>query len=66
MTQNLPDRIGAILSWRGMNKTLLAFIAGVHRNTIDGYDRPEWNPTKQTLERIERAVGRFERLFGRR
>lgn len=44
-----------------MNKVLLADRAGVHRNTLNGIDDANWNPSGQTLEAIMAAVERLEK-----
>lgn len=58
------ERIAAFLSRPGMTKLLLAQAAGVHRNTLEGFDRPEWNPHQQTIDKILAAVNRLERAIG--
>lgn len=57
------ERIGAILDRPGMNKVVLAEAAGVHRNTLDGFELPSWNPQRQTFDKIMAAVARLERAF---
>lgn len=63
MSNTPARRIAAILDRPGMNRVLLAQAADVHRNTLDGFDRPEWNPQKQTLDRIMAAVTRLEKAL---
>ena len=54
-------RIVAVLAQPGMNKVLLANQAGVHRNTLNGVERSDWNPTGHTLDAIMGAVERLEK-----
>jgi DNA-binding XRE family transcriptional regulator len=56
MLDEIRARIEACLGLPGMNKTLLAHLAGVHRNTLEGIEEPGWNPAVKTLERIMRVV----------
>lgn len=57
------ERIAAILSRPGMNKVLLAELARVHRNTLEGCELESWNPQKRTFDKIMAAVRRLERAF---
>lgn len=62
MREELAKRIAAVLTLPGMNKVLLTYLAGIHRQTLEGYDSDAWNPTAQTLERLDRVVIGFERM----
>ena len=57
------DRISALLAKPGMNMVLLAERAGVHRNTIAGHDKPDWNPTVETYNKIATALDRLEKAL---
>jgi lambda repressor-like predicted transcriptional regulator len=60
MSDTPTARIAACLDRPGMTIKLLAHAAEVHRNTIEGYDKPGWNPTKNKLDKIMAAVDRIE------
>lgn len=61
MLDKARSRINALLDRPGMNKVLLADRAGVHRNTLNGIEQANWNPTASTLEAIMSAVERLEK-----
>ncbi|MEY4055644.1 MAG: hypothetical protein RL519_979 [Pseudomonadota bacterium] len=48
-----------IREWLGMpgnSKAKLARLTGLHRNTLLGCDRDDWNPTLDVLRKIEPHV----------
>lgn len=61
MLEQCRRRINALLAQPGMNKVLLANKAGVHRNTLNGVEKADWNPASQTLDSIMGAVERLEK-----
>lgn len=61
MLEKYRTRINALLARPGMNKVLLADRAGVHRNTLNGIEQANWNPTTATLDAIMAAVERLEK-----
>ncbi len=61
MREKARTRIRSLLARPGMNKVLLADRAGVHRNTLNGIDQANWNPTTATLEAVMAAVERLEK-----
>lgn len=40
----------------GITKRDLAARAGLHVNTMIGIDKPGWNPTVETIRKLERAI----------
>lgn len=62
MIEKARARIKAQLDRPGMTKVLLADRAGVHRNTLNGYEDEGWNPNAQTLEAIMRVVEKLEKV----
>lgn len=46
-------RIRSHLQSPGVTKRGLADAAGVHPNTLQGVERPDWNPTAGTLRALE-------------
>lgn len=63
MREELVKRIAALLNVPGMNKVLLAHLAGINRNTLDGYDSEGWNPTIGTLDPLMKAVEGMENIL---
>ena len=53
MAQQLLDRIRAHLSETGASRSGLAKSAGLHANTLRDLDQPGWNPTADTLSKLE-------------
>jgi hypothetical protein len=53
MIEECVARITACLNRPGVS---IAGLAGLHRNTLDDYDKPGWNPQVQTLDRIMQVV----------
>ena len=62
MSNTITSRIAALLKRPGATKAFLADAAGIHRNILDRYDTPDWNPTKRTLDKIAAALDSLERL----
>lgn len=53
MVTDLIERIRAALRKKGVTAVALAHKAGLHRNTLSGVDRDDWNPTATTLKALE-------------
>lgn len=53
MVTDLIERIRAALRKKGVTAVALAYKAGLHRNTLSGVDREDWNPTATTLKALE-------------
>jgi transcriptional regulator with XRE-family HTH domain len=53
MVTDLIDRVRAALRQRGITAVALAGKAGLHRNTLYGVEREDWNPTASTLIALE-------------
>ena len=56
MIDDTISRIREHLQQPGVTKTGLAAAAGLHPNTLLGMDRPNWNPTAETLRKLEDAI----------
>ncbi len=60
MTASLVEmakaRVRAYARHRGWSASEFAERAGLHRNTLRHFDLPEWNPTAETLARLEAIV----------
>ena len=53
MSTALIEKIRALVSERLENKTGLARAAGLHANTLRNMDEDDWNPTSDTLKKLE-------------
>ncbi len=53
MAQQLIDRIRSHLAASGLSRSGLARAAGLHANTLRDLDQPGWNPTADTLSKLE-------------
>ncbi|TPE59232.1 3,4-dihydroxy-2-butanone-4-phosphate synthase [Sandaracinobacter neustonicus] len=53
MPQHILDRIRAHLAETGLSRSGLARAAGLHANTLRDLDTPGWNPTAETLKKLE-------------
>lgn len=53
MVTDLIERIRAALHKKGVTAVAVAQKAGLHRNTLSGVDREDWNPTAATLKALE-------------
>lgn len=60
MVTDLIERIRAALDRKGVTAVALAFKAGLHRNTLSGVDREDWNPTAATLMALEPHIVAIE------
>src|SRR3546814_3514413 len=53
MSTMLIDRIRAIVEDGTMSRSGLARAAGLHANSLRAPDSPGWNPTAETLRKLE-------------
>src|SRR3546814_298967 len=53
MTTQLIDRIRAIVDDGSMSRSGLARAAGLHANSLRDLESPGWNPTAETLRKLE-------------
>ncbi len=53
MITNMIERLRAALKQPGFTKRGLAEDAGIHPNTLLGCENDGWNPTLETLKKIE-------------
>lgn len=53
MSQKLIERIRNHLAETGLSRSGLARAAGLHANTLRDLDRQDWNPTAETLAKLE-------------
>lgn len=60
MVTDLIDRIRAALKKEGVTPGGLARKAGLHRNTLYGVDREDWNPTAAVLKALEPQIEAIE------
>jgi 3,4-dihydroxy 2-butanone 4-phosphate synthase/GTP cyclohydrolase II len=56
MSQSLVDRIQALVLSGGMTRAGLSRAAGLHVNTLRDCTEPDWNPTAETLSKLERFM----------
>ena len=56
MAQNLIDRVRILVTSGGMTRAGLARAAGLHANTLRDCTEPDWNPTAETLGKLERFL----------
>jgi 3,4-dihydroxy 2-butanone 4-phosphate synthase / GTP cyclohydrolase II len=56
MSTDLIDRIRRLVTEGGMSRTGLARAAGLHANTLRDLTQPGWNPTAETLSKLERVL----------
>ncbi len=56
MTPSTIDRVRALVSEGGMARAALARAAGLHANTLRDCTEPGWNPTADTLGKLERFL----------
>jgi 3,4-dihydroxy 2-butanone 4-phosphate synthase/GTP cyclohydrolase II len=56
MAQDLIDRVIALVSTGSMTRAGLARAAGLHANTLRDCGNPGWNPTADTLGKLERFL----------
>lgn len=53
MSTQLIDRIRSIVDDGAMSRSGLARAAGLHANSLRDLDSPGWNPTAETLRKLE-------------
>ncbi len=53
MSTSTIDRIRSEVAERGISRSGLARAAGLHANTLRDLDAPDWNPTAETLRKLE-------------
>ncbi|HET7575357.1 MAG TPA: 3,4-dihydroxy-2-butanone-4-phosphate synthase [Sphingomicrobium sp.] len=58
MSTTLIDRINAIVETGEVSRAGLARAAGLHPNSLRKLGSPEWNPTAETLTRLEKLIQR--------
>jgi 3,4-dihydroxy 2-butanone 4-phosphate synthase/GTP cyclohydrolase II len=56
MSTELIDRIRKLVTDGGMSRSGLARAAGLHANTLRDVTLPNWNPTADTLAKLERML----------
>ncbi len=56
MTQSIIERVRELVSEGRMSRAGLARAAGLHANTLRDCAEPEWNPTTETLGKLERVL----------
>lgn len=62
------DAIARIRAWaaeRKIPKSRLALDAGLHANTLRGFDGSDWNPQQDTLRKLEALMTRIESRQGK-
>jgi 3,4-dihydroxy 2-butanone 4-phosphate synthase / GTP cyclohydrolase II len=50
---HLIDRIRSLVSSGGLSRSGLSRAAGLHPNTLRDLHQPDWNPTADTLQKLE-------------
>src|SRR5688500_14948215 len=58
MATTLIDRLSAIIETGEISRSGLARAAGLHPNSLRKLGQPDWNPTAETLGRLERLIQR--------
>jgi len=56
MAQNTIEKVRMLVVEGGMSKAGLARAAGLHANTLRDWTEPGWNPTADTLNKLERFL----------
>ena len=56
MAKDLIERVVALVTEGGMTRAGLARAAGLHANTLRDVGEPDWNPTAETLGKLERFL----------
>src|SRR5215210_6583674 len=66
MSINLIERLEAIIATGEVSRAGLARAAGLHPNSLRKVGQPDWNPTADTLTRLEKLIqrGNTEVLVG--
>jgi 3,4-dihydroxy 2-butanone 4-phosphate synthase/GTP cyclohydrolase II len=58
MSTTLIDRLNAIIDTGEVSRAALARAAGLHPNSLRKLGAPDWNPTADTLKRLEKLIQR--------
>src|ERR671916_1265703 len=58
MSTNLIERLSAVIATGEVSRAGLARAAGLHPNSLRKLGSPEWNPTADTLGRLEKLLQR--------
>ncbi|RST29737.1 3,4-dihydroxy-2-butanone-4-phosphate synthase [Sphingomonas ginkgonis] len=58
MSQSLIERLNAIIATGEISRAGLARAAGLHPNSLRKLGQPDWNPTADTLTRLEKLIQR--------
>ncbi len=53
MSIQLIEKLRALVTEGGLSRSGLARAAGLHANTLRDLDSPDWNPTAETLRKLE-------------
>jgi 3,4-dihydroxy 2-butanone 4-phosphate synthase/GTP cyclohydrolase II len=56
MATDVIDKVRKLVADGGMSKAGLARAAGLHANTLRDCAEPDWNPTAETLGKLERVL----------
>ncbi|MET0374141.1 MAG: helix-turn-helix transcriptional regulator, partial [Rhizorhabdus sp.] len=56
MSIDLVTRIRDAVAERGISRSGLARAAGLHPNSLRSLDEDDWNPTADTLKKLERDL----------
>ncbi len=56
MSTDLIERLRRLVSEGGLSRSGLARAAGLHANTLRDLDAPDWNPTAETLLKLEKYL----------
>ncbi|WP_395333407.1 3,4-dihydroxy-2-butanone-4-phosphate synthase [Novosphingobium sp. BL-8H] len=56
MAGNVIEQVRKLVAEGGMSKSGLARAAGLHANTLRDCTEPDWNPTAETLTKLERVL----------
>lgn len=60
MVTDFIERVRAALKQKGVTARGVAHKAGLHRNTLSGIDREDWNPTATVLKALEPHIEAIE------
>jgi 3,4-dihydroxy 2-butanone 4-phosphate synthase/GTP cyclohydrolase II len=61
MSVSLIERLNAIIATGEVSRAGLARAAGLHPNSLRKLGSDEWNPTAETLGRLEKLIQRRRR-----
>ncbi len=56
MSTLLIEKLRGLVTQGGMSRSGLARAAGLHANTLRDLDQPDWNPTAETLRKLEMFI----------